>query len=144
MPRHIDNFRKVEDLDVNGKEAPRARLEVATVLMIAVVLGFIWHTGGDALELSKVSQLNKLQQSKLRMAEYSKNSCDALKLTEKCTTLLGCIQLKDTGIWTYATDYATTFADELAQDYHLPAVAMAFLLLIQLIQSIKGTQHRTT
>ena len=66
--------------------------------MFVVVALYLWSCGADAYARSEKEQGQLLQNSKVCMAEYTAGGCDALGLTPKCSELLNCVQLKESGI----------------------------------------------
>jgi hypothetical protein len=83
-----------------------------------------------------LSANEKIQQSKLCLADYTGSSYDTLKLSLKCRELFSCIQLKDAGIWSWVTLFFDYYFKEIVDGYHFSAVALGFLFIVLLIEAI--------
>ena len=87
MPKHIDTYKAKETPQDSSSGQGVRKVTGNTILMVIVVLALLWTSASDAYERVKEDHQGKIQKAKLCMAEYSQNSCDALKLSPKCGEL---------------------------------------------------------
>ncbi len=109
MPRQIEAYKKNFDIE----EASRQPFGSHLVMIAIIIILFVGCVSKDSMEIMTNQHQTQIQQSKLCMAEYSQNNCDALKLTEKCTQLLNCIQLKEIGLLSVAKNFLAVLSQEI-------------------------------
>ena len=106
-------------------------------VIIVVVVLFLLNVGSDTLKQVSAMEQVLTEQAKVCLAEFSKKSCDSLKLTDDCRRLLHCVQKEDSSIIDRISHYLEVFIGEILHDYEFPSVLAMILLLYQLIQTIK-------
>ena len=80
MPKNIENYRKIQEFDLEETKKQRKRVCSITMLIILVISIFLFSAGKDAFQSIEKLQYTMEEKSLLCMAEYSQTSCDTLKL----------------------------------------------------------------